>query len=145
MIAIAIISNEKKLTGRLTKFFAGSPAYHIAFVDLDNNRMYDMNLLFRRRIWPHYPEKDTKLYQCPVELTKEDLEARLETDEDWYGVLDYVAFAWRKVFKDSKVPSFKGAVCSEKIADILTSKGWVSPFKNVPSPSDFEKVLVEMH
>jgi hypothetical protein len=141
MIVIAIISNEQKLSGKLSKFFAGSPAYHIAFVDLEKNKMYDMNLLFRRRIWPHYPEARVTLYKSPVELTGEYLEYCLDTDEDWYGVLDYLAFGWKKLFNTKNVPSFKGAVCSEKISDILISKGWVSPFKNVPSPTDFENIL----
>lgn len=143
MVVIAIISNPKKLSGKLTLWATGSPAYHIAFVDLDGGRMYDMNLLFRRRYWPHYADQHVKLYKCPVTVTVADLEHELDTSEDWYGVLDYAAFAVKKVFRRWN-PSFKGAICSEKVNDVLRSLGWHSPFKNTPSPADFEKVLVPL-
>lgn len=140
MIQIAIISNPKKLSGRLTSIFAGSPAYHIAFVDVELGKMWDMNLLFRRRLWPHYPPEIVTLYECPVPLTHDDLEYWLDSDEDWYGVLDYMAFGIRKLFPSFK-GSFKGAICSEKVEQILKWKGWESPFTRVPSPTDFETVL----
>lgn len=137
---IAIISNPKKLSGKLTGIFTGSPAYHIGFVDEEHGKFYDMNLLFRRRAWPHYPAECVKLYDCPVPLTHDDLERWLDTDEDWYGVLDYMAFGLRKLFPSFR-GSFKGAICSEKVEQILKCNGWKSPFTNVPSPADFEKVL----
>lgn len=140
MVVIAIISNPKKLSGRLTLWATGSPAYHIAFVDLATYRMYDMNLLFRRRLWPHYPDQVVKLYKCPVELTTANLEWELDISDEWYGFMDYLAFAVKKVFRHFN-PSFKGAICSEKVADILKAYGWHSPFKGTPSPADFEKVL----
>jgi len=136
---IAIISNAKKLSGRLTNFWTGSPAYHIGFVV--DGKFYDQNLLFRRRLWPHYPAENFKMYDCPVEVTVADLEYELDTSEDWYGVMDYIAFAWRKILPGTRV-SFKGVICSEKVEQILQRKGWRSPFSAVPSPADFEKVLI---
>ena len=141
MTQIAIISNAKKLSGRLTNFWTGSPAYHIGFVDTDTNLFYDQNLLFRKRLWPHYPTENVKMYECPVEVTGADLEYELATSEDWYGVADYIAFAWRKILPGTRV-SFKGVICSEKVEQILQRKGWVTPFSAVPSPADFEKVLI---
>ena len=144
MIQIAIISNPKKLSGRLTSIFAGSPAYHIGFVDTNSSKFYDMNLLFRRRNWPHYAAENVKLYQCPVEITAENLEEELDTSEDWYSPLDYLAFGFKKLFFKSR-PSFKGAICSEKVEQILVEYGgWVSPFKFTPSPTDFEKLLTPL-
>ena len=140
MIQIAIISNPKKLSGRLTKFFAGSPAFHICFVDAELGKMWDMNIIFRRRLWPHYPADSVTLYKCPVRITAGDLDYWLDTDEDWYGVLDYLAFGIRKMFPRFK-GSYKGAICSEKVEQILKAHGWLSPFVNVPSPTDFETVL----
>ena len=140
MIQIAIISNPKKLSGRLTKFFAGSPAFHIAFVDVELGKMWDMNIIFRRRLWPHYPADAVTMYRCPVRITAGDLDYWLDTDEDWYGVLDYLAFGIRKMFPRFK-GSYKGAICSEKVEQILKVNGWSSPFVNVPSPTDFETVL----
>ena len=140
---IAIISNPKKLSSKLTQFFTGSPAYHICFVDESIGKMWDMNLLFRRRIWPHYKPENVTFYQCPVNLTVDDLEWWLDTDEDWYSVLEYTAFAIKKIFTGYK-PSFKGAICSEKVAQILEKNGWLSPFESTPSPADFEKVLIKI-
>lgn len=143
MIQIAIISNPSKISGLLTKLFTGSYAYHVGFVDTEHGKFYDMNLLFRRRLWPHYPEHTVKFYRCPVEVTGEMLEHELDTSEDWYGVLDYFAFGFKKLFA-GKRPSFKGETCSEKVEQILVKAGWESPFKGfTPSPADFEGVLEE--
>lgn len=139
-VRIAIISNPNKLSGVLTNFFTGSAAYHIVFVDLATGKMYDQNLLFRRRKWPHYNAEYVTYYECPVELTGADLEEWLDTDEAWYGVLDYLFFGVRKLFPSAR-GTFKGAICSEAVENILKSKGWVSPFTATPSPADFERVL----
>lgn len=140
MIAIAIISNPHKISGKLTRIFTGSYAYHIGFVDLERQKFYDMNLLFRRRKWPHYPDETVKLYHCPVTISAAMLEAELDESEEAYGVMDYLSFSVKKLFP--KRPSFKGAICSEKVEQILVRRGgWVSPFEFVPSPADFEQVL----
>lgn len=141
MICLAIISNPEKPSSWLTKYFTGSLAYHIGFVDTDAQKFYDMNLLFRRRLWPHYDASDVVLYQCPVKVTREDLEHFLDTDEDHYGWLDYCWFGIKKMLPGVKRPSFKGAICSEKVEEILQYCGWKSPFNDVPSPADFERVL----
>ena len=126
---------------RFRRFFTGSPAYHIGFVDTERGKFYDMNLLFRRRLWPHYKAEHVTMYECPVNVTTEMLEYELDTSEDWYGVWDYLAFGFKKLFSKGR-PSFKGAICSEKVEQILVKAGWHSPFeKFVPSPADFEKAL----
>lgn len=140
MILIAIISNPKKLSGKLTNYFTGSPAYHIGFVDTEKNKFYDQNLIARRRLWPHYPPENVKLYKCPVNVTATMLEYWLDTNEDWYGVLDYLAFGIRKLFPRFK-GSYKGAICSEAVANILVSAGWGNVFSQTLSPADFEKIL----
>ena len=140
---IAIISNPQKFSSKLTQFFTGSPAYHICFVDEELGKMWDMNLLFRRRIWPHYNPENFIFYACPVNVSANDLEWWLDHDEDWYGFLDYTSFAIKKLFTNFR-PSFKGAICSEKVEQILVKSGWVSPFNGTPSPADFEKVLTKL-
>lgn len=143
MISIAIISNPDKISGKLTSLFTGSPAYHIGFVDLENNKFYDQNLLFRRRWWPHYKADHVRMYECPVLVSSEYLENRLDTDTDTYGVFDYLSFAFKGWLFKSR-PSFKGSICSEKVEQILMDNGWKSPFKWTPSPADFEKVLTPL-
>jgi hypothetical protein len=87
VIQIAIISNPKKISSKLTQYFTGSPAYHIGFVDTERGKFYDMNLLFRRRRWPHYPPETVKLYRCPVPLTADDLEDEVDL------AVEHIAFA----------------------------------------------------
>lgn len=140
MILIAVISSRSKISGRLTKLFTGSYAYHVGFVDTERTKFYDMNLLFRRRTWPHYPAADVTLYYCPVAVTADDLEWWLDHDDDWYGVLDYLSFGLKKLLPGIRT-SFKGAICSEKVWQILQFKGWAQEFEFVPSPADFEKIL----
>lgn len=140
MILIAIISNPNKISAKLTMWATGSHAYHIGFTD--GVKFWDMNLLFRRRLWPHYPPENVALYKCPVKLTAKDLDYELDTSEDVYGVLDYAWFAVKRIFGVKGSPSFKGAICSEKVEQILIKHGWLSPFESTPSPADFERVLI---
>lgn len=145
---IAIIFNHASLSGKLTKIFTGCYAYHIGFVDDAHNKFYDMNLIFRRRNWPYYPPTHVKLYDCPVEITREDLEHWLDTDDDYYSIKDYFMFSVRKFFKilGFNTRNYKGAICSEKVNQILIWKGWDSPWPlsdAPPSPCDFVKVLNE--
>lgn len=148
-IKIAIILNPDSFLGKLTNFFTGCPAYHIGFCDVESSRFYDMNLLFRRRVWPYYPEDQVEMYECPVEVTKKDLENILETDPDYYGILDYLSFLFRKFPQliKVKVRNHKGSICSEKVNQILISKGWDSPWKYYdppPSPCDWRTYLTSV-
>lgn len=137
-VKIVLILNKTNTLGKLTTFFTGCPAYHVGFLDEQSNRFYDMNLLFRRRIWPCYPEDQYEMFDCPVPLTQTDLEVHLETDPDYYGFIDYLFFGFRKLpqFLGFKFKNHKGAICSEKVNQILIAHGWISPWgPNDPPPS----------
>lgn len=143
---LAIISDRSVLNGKLTQIFTGCPAYHIGFVDEEHGLFYDMNLLFRRRHWPHYPANTVELYECPVEVTTENLEWWLTNDDSVYGFYDYILFGLRTVAKKLglTIRNHKGTICSEKVNQILISNGWNSPWPIgdlPPSPCDFVKVL----
>ncbi len=58
-------------SSKLTRFFTGSRCFHVAFVDEENDKLYDMNLIFRRRRWSEYKEKhpEHKLVETPVPVT----------------------------------------------------------------------------
>jgi len=146
-VKIVIILSKDNTLGKLTTFFTWCPAYHIGFIDEDSNRFYDMDIVFRRRLWPYYSEAEYELYDCPVPLTATDLEVHLETDKDYYGFTDYLFFAIRKLpkFLGFKVKNHKGAICSEKVNQILVSHGWVSPWgvnEPPPSPCDWREYLI---
>ena len=91
---LAIIFNTKRLSSQLTKLFTGCYAYHVAWVDVENNVMYDMNLLRRRRPWPYYTHKyaQVRIYEVPGNVTREFLENKLTSDESHYGYIDYLLF-----------------------------------------------------
>jgi hypothetical protein len=141
---LAIISNEHKLSGKLTRFFTDSYAYHVAWIDEEDGLIYDMNLLRRRRPWPHYPpENKIALHDFP-EVTKEYLEYQLTHDENWYGVLDYCLFGLRPFYHlvGKSTRNAGGEICSEMINIDLWNCGVQTPFKlgdEPPSPADIEK------
>jgi len=142
---IAIISNPNKLSGKLTKFWTGSYAYHAAIVDTERGYMYDQNLLLRRRIWPHYGDNTTvQLIESPVPISPEYMEHLLSTSVDAYGVLDYMLFALRPIYHlfGKSTRNAKGVICSEMVYNVLKANGWTHEFKEVPSPADLEKVLL---
>ena len=131
-----------RLSSKLTKLFTGSTCYHVAFTD--GHCAWDMNLLFRRRLWPQYPAKNVILIPTPVQVTVADLEYELSTAEYSYSFVDYCLFALRPLYHliGKSTRNQNGKICSEAVADILLSKGWQQEFKEVPSPADLEVALL---
>lgn len=146
---LAILYNEHKFSGKLTKFFTGSYAYHTAWVDEENEIMYDMSLINRRRTWPHYhPPATWKFYDFP-EVTREYLEYQLTHDNNTYGVIDYCMFLIRPIFHlvGKSTINAGGIICSEKINIDLWNCGVVTPFKitdEPPSPADLDKMSMSL-
>ncbi len=127
----------------LTQLFTGSSCYHVAFVDEEVGAMYDMNLLRRKRRWPHYPIDKVKLVECPVPVPLLYLEAQLLDDEATYGYADYLLFALRPLYHllGFSTRNKDGVICSEMIYNDLVANGWEGRFREVPSPADLERVL----
>ena len=137
---LAIILNDDKLSGKLTKIFTGCAAYHAAWVDEDEGLMYDMHWIRRRRLWPHYRSGQVILHDFP-KVTREYLEERLSTDEVWYGVLDYVLFALRPIYHlfGKSTRNASGQICSGMINLDLIACGYATPWPVLgaePSPCD---------
>lgn len=143
MIKLAIIFNRRKLSGWLTRLFTGCYAYHCAWVDAERGLMYDMHLLRRRRSWPHYPDAQVELFDPPVPVSREYLEARLTGDDTVYGALDYCLFALRPFYHllGKSTRNARGVICSEMIYEDLCSNGWAVEFAEVPSPCDLYRWL----
>ncbi len=130
------------LSSKLTKFFTGSTCYHVAFTD--GTRMWDMHLIRRRRLWPHYPQSRVILVPTPVPVTAEYLDHQLDTDEARYGVMDYLFFGFRWAYHlvGKSTRNAGGVICSEMVADDLRRNGWPVEFAEVPSPADLEARLL---
>lgn len=146
---LAVIFNSEKLSGRLTKLFTGCHAYHVAWVDEEAGRMYDMNLIRRRRVWPHYPEAQVLLFAVP-EVTREYLERKLETDGQTYGWLDYLLFGLRPLYHlvGRSTRNSGGVICSEMVNDDIWDCGGQTPFRPgdaPPSPCDLYRWLRMSH
>lgn len=129
----------------LTRIFTGSECYHVAFVDEPSGMLYDMNLLRRRRKWPdEYAGHEYKLADCPVEISRDYLEARLTDDGSIYGWQDYLLFALRPFYHlvGKSTRNAGGVICSEMICNDLQANGWNVRFDEVPSPADLERRLL---
>ncbi len=128
----------------LTKFWTGSTCYHVAIVDEELDKMYDMNLIMRRRKWSEYAKShEWKLVDTPVAISRVYLENLLDTDNNSYGWKDYLLFALRPIYHlfGKSTRNADGIICSELVANILTDNGWTTYFTEVPSPADLERVL----
>jgi hypothetical protein len=132
------------VSSALTNFWTGSHCYHVAFVD--GGSMWDMHLLRRRRRWPYYPASQVVLAALPpgCRVTREYLEAKLETDESRYGVIDYLRFSlrWAYHLLGKSTPNARGTICSEMVANDLRACGWAKVFPEVPSPADLERAIL---
>lgn len=153
---IAIFNNiNHGITGKLCKWVTGYADYHIGITDLTS--FWDQDILFRKRQWMPRPETDVTLYECPVELTPEELDNLVMEDVvrlcmyknilgSLYGFRDYIGFGIRKLGFKFKY-NFPGVVCSGRVRDILYSKGWKhlgSPDKIEPSPADIRRKFKEL-
>jgi hypothetical protein len=129
------------ISSKLTRFFTGSQAYHVGFTD--GNKLWDMNLLRRRRLWSEKAAGNHLLVECPVTVPAWFLENRLDTDASRYGVLDYLAFGLRRFIKRLRFNG-KGVICSEMVLLDLKACGWTPPawLPDVPSPADLELALL---
>ena len=136
MIRVAFVFNAGKLSGILTRIFTGCSCYHVAFVDEERGLMYDMNLLRRRRPWPHYADERVIVLDAPVPVPRAYLEERLTRDDARYGVLDYCLFALRPLYHlvGKSTRNAGGTICSEMVASDLQANGWSAEFAEVPSP-----------
>lgn len=139
---LAIIFNHSKINGRLTKFWTGCYAYHVAWVDDDAGIAYDMSLLRRRRPWPgQYSEDQVMLYDFP-EVTREYLEDRLTNDPRKYGFKDYVLFGmrWLHHLFGMSTRNAGGVICSEMCNEDARACGVETPWPltdGPPSPCDW--------
>lgn len=153
MVKIAVIFNANKLSGRLTRLFTGCSAYHVAWVDDEAGKMYDMHLLRRRRKWPYYPDEQVLLFNAPAAVTVAYLEAQLTSDENHYGVTDYLLFALRPLYHllGKSTRNAGGVLCSEMVNNDIWACGGVTPWAisdAPPSPCDLygwlrERVVIE--
>lgn len=133
---LAIIFNDHKLSGWLTKFWTGCYAYHCAWVDEASGTMYDMNLLRRKREWPHYPEGWVVLFDAPPGITVEYLEYKLKTCNARYGVADYLLFSLRPFYHllGKSTRNASGKICSEILNDDVWETGGTTPWTSDVAP-----------
>lgn len=148
MIKLAVIFNDRKLSGWLTRLFTGCYAYHVAWVDEEAGLMYDMNLLRRRRAWPHYDEARVLMFAAPGNVSREYLEQRLTDDGARYGVVDYMLFALRPLYHlfGRSTRNAGGVICSEMVNDDIWATGGDTPWRPEdppPSPCDLYRWLRE--
>jgi hypothetical protein len=151
LIRTLIVLNRARWNARLCRLFTGCYAYHAGFVDLGAGKLYDMNLIRRRRCWPHYAGDATvelELYPAPC-VTREYLEDRLDRDAQNYGAIDYALFAARPVNHAFGRPTRNagGVICSEMVNDDLRACGVETPWGPMdapPSPCDLRRWLARL-
>lgn len=140
---IAFIYGQQP-SATLTKMFTGSKCYHVGFTD--GKHFWDMNLIRRRRLWDGmYPPEHVRLVECPVDVTAEYLDHKLDTDDITYGWRDYILFALRPVYHlfGRSTRNLGGVICSELVYMDLAACGWRVRFAEVPSPADLERLLIK--
>lgn len=133
-----------RFNSRLTKLFTGSTCYHVGFTD--GVKFWDMHKIRRRRLWDGmYPPARYLLADCPVPVTAEYLDHKLDTDNSTYGYVDYLLFGLRWFYHlvGKSTRNAGGVICSEMVADDLAACGWRKRFREVPSPADLEQVILK--
>lgn len=139
---LAIIFNAKKLSGKLTRFFTGHPAYHVGWVHDASDTFYDMHAIRRKRYWSDYSHGKQYMLVAFPEVTADWLEYQLKVCEQLYGVLDYILFGVRPLFHffGQSTRNAGGVICSEMInidavySDVKTLWELDAP---PPSPADW--------
>ena len=133
----------KPISSALTKLFTGSSCYHVGFTD--GVKFWDMHKIRRRRLWDGlYTASRYLLADCPVPVTAEYLDHKLDTDGSTYGYVDYVLFGLRWFYHlvGKSTRNAGGVICSEMLAGDLNDNGWPARFAEVPSPADLELAIL---
>lgn len=52
MRLVAFSNNTNKVSNAITRFFTGSPVYHLGWLDVDRKVLYDFHFVRRSRPWP---------------------------------------------------------------------------------------------
>lgn len=140
---LAFIYSKDKLSGKLTKFFTGSYCYHVGWVVEETNTFYDMHLIRRKRNWPHYDSKNVILLNTLETVSDEYLEAKLKSDENTYGWIDYCFHVLKPLFHlfGKSTPNADGLTCSEMCYDDKVACGALNCFKESVSPADLEVLM----
>jgi len=138
---------DKEPQSTLCLWATGSRCYHVGLTD--GAWLWDMHLTRRRRAWDPTIPRHYILADCPVPVSAEFLNERMEVDPEHYGYFDYAFFAVRGLLRRLRlplryVPNAKGVICSEDTALALIANGWQPPagFPQVPSPADLEEALL---
>jgi hypothetical protein len=147
VVKFVLIYSHTKLSGKLTKLFTGSFAYHCGFLDEATDTFYDMHWIPRKISWSERGYKDYTLHHCP--LTAKDCEKYMKQDslKIRYGWMDYILFALRPLYHliGKSTRNADGWICSE-----MCNVWWWrkrhegTPFDlddAPPSPADFERWL----
>lgn len=140
---VVFVYSKDRLSAKLTKFFTGSYCYHVGFTD--GVYFWDMHLLARRRYWDGlYPPASVRCIESPVPVTREFLDDLITRSTDVYSFADYLLFALRPIYHlfGRSTRNQGGVICSELVSDVLVDHGWMTRFKEVPSPADLEKALI---
>ncbi len=156
---IAIFNDKNRLYGKLCKWATGLADFHIGFTD--EVHFWDQQLLFRKRNWMPRTNVNITLFECPFEITPEELDLIVMSNVEQicankklstiisnvYGIRDYSFFALKKLGIKSSI-NFPGVVCSGRFRDIAYSKGWSylgKPTDMEPSPADCRRKLIELN
>jgi len=148
MAKLVVFSNCNKFLGKLTKLFTGSYAYHVGWLCEEEDKLFDMHLTRRRRVWSNYKNDKTSyiFYDFPF-VTYNYLEHMLETDDSVYGVFDYALFALRPIYHlfGKSTRNNRGVICSEMCNWDLIRCGYKTPWPVIqgpPSPADIERWMI---
>ena len=143
---LAVIFNQDRIFGKLTKIFTGCYAYHVGWVDEERGLFYDMNFINRRRPWPRYRGSNVMLFDVP-EVTREYLEHQLTHEESIYGFLEYSLFLVRPIYHlfGKSTRNAGGLICSEKCNNDMRNCGVWTPWEKSdapPSPCDLYRFMM---
>lgn len=150
---IVFFLNPKSFKGWLMKAFTGCYSYHCGFLMEDTQMFYDMFWMRRRAPWadvmaqPNHKGSIFKIIDSPVTIDESYLVDQILNHNTHYGVVDYAKFALRWVyhFVGKSTPNADGVICSEMVHVDLKAHHWSVVYKEVPSPCDLIKGLVDGH
>jgi hypothetical protein len=147
MVKIVIITSESKFSGKMTKFWTNSFAYHIGFVDLETDTFYDMFWIPRKSFWSSHKYDNYQLYDCDLTVANCEYFLKFDSTTQVYSFWDYALFGIRGIlhFFGKNTTNAGGWICSEMVNVWLwRGRKYATPFNpdiEPPSPADFEQWL----
>lgn len=151
---VIFFSRPKSFKNRAVALFTGCPFYHVGFLQWDEEEVYDMYFMRRKRTLAEVQRDNDHekmvfaIVDSPVEIPTKYFQDKILHQNEKYGFLDLLLFAVRPLYNlfGKTTRNQGGIICSEMVNNDLKAHdkyqlAWKCNHPQVDSPCDIWRHL----